>query len=71
MSIQKGQIVYSGQSAGKVLQRVGVHAVKVWTAFEKTEQDFLTSKLTVVKGFRSEVWPLRSIQLTPSTPSTL
>jgi hypothetical protein len=71
MEITKGQIVYSGQSSGRVMQKVGAHAVKVWTSFERPEQDFMTHKVTVIKGFRAEVWPLRWVQTEPPKELTV
>ncbi len=63
LNLSKGQTVYCGGRPGRVLHKCGAHAVKVWTAFERPEQDFLTAKITTVRGFRSEVWPLKSISL--------
>lgn len=67
MNITKGQTVYCGTSKGVVTRKMGPFAVQVWTAFERPEQDFLSHRVTVIKGFRHETWPLKSISITEPT----
>lgn len=65
MTITKGQIVYSGGKPGRVIRKIGPHAVKVVTAFERPEQDFASLKITVVRGYREETWPVKMVNLNP------
>lgn len=57
----KGQQVKCGSSTGTVLRYRGPFAVEVWTYFERPDQDFLTHKVTVSRGYRSETWPIKSV----------
>lgn len=62
MKPYKGQKVQCGSSVGIVLKMQGPYAVQVWTAYQTSDQDFLTGKITQISGNRKETWPIKSIQ---------
>lgn len=61
MSITQ-KVVWMKGRQGVVVRKRGAHAVEVRVWTEVPEKDFLTGKLTVWKGFRTECWPIRKLE---------
>ena len=69
MNLAKGQTVYLHGHPGVVLRKIGPHAIKVRTSRDKTDQDFITHKVTTTTQTVAETWPSAKITETNSVTS--
>lgn len=65
VNIAKGQVVYSGRQMGRVIRKMGPHAVAVLTERDKLIMagTFPDRPIGTQRRLVKEVWPLRCVSL--------